>query len=136
MKNSPKKIINPMAKSQSKLKVFKQNHALMTKLGIHSYHLTEPTNDFFKSIGTYVFLIIIVVFYVIETAAYIILKTEDFRDAMDPCFVLIGGLQLGGMHVGFGLKMRKVKAVHLILQEIVDEGIFQIYTLSYRNNRK
>lgn len=120
-----------MANPRSKFKVFEHNHALMTKLGIHSYHLTEPTNDFFKSFATYAYLFVAVAFYTISTAFYIILKVEEFDDALDPCFVLIGGLQFGGMYVAIGLKMIKVKAVQLVLQEIVDDGKYFQYHISY-----
>lgn len=103
-------------------KVFKYIHAVMAQIGIHSYRLNESTNDFFKTYMTYVILFIIVAFYVIATTWHIAVKTSEFGDALDPCFVLIGGLQLGGMYVGIGLKMRKVKAIQLILQGIITNG--------------
>lgn len=50
-------------------------------------------------------------------------NTKEFGDALDPCFVIIGGLQLGGMYIGIGLKMKKVKAVQLVLQGIDESNV-------------
>lgn len=95
----------------------------MVRIGIHSYRLNEPTNDFFKSFMTYVIILFTLAFYVTSSAWYIATKTNEFGEILDPSFALIGGSQLAGMYICIGLKMRKVKAIQLVLQGIVDEGM-------------
>lgn len=106
------------------LKVLERNQYFMEKLGIYSYNLTEPTNEFFRSFAMYhIFLFTVVACYLISTTIFLYKNVVDFGDALDPCFLIIGGAQLGGMYVCTGLNMSKIKAVHLKLQQIVNQSI-------------
>lgn len=104
-------------------KVLKYNQALMAKIGIYSYRLTEPTNEFFNSSSTYFILFHVIVFVLIGGIVYATNNVSDFTIVLETCVTIIGGIQCGGMYLSIGLKMRKVKALHLKLQKIVDDAV-------------
>lgn len=107
-----------------KFKVLESNQKYMTWLGIHSYRLTEPTNEFYTSFVAYYFIFSVVAFTITSSAVYIYLHLPAFEIVSEPCIVFVAGIQVVGMFISFGMKMKKVKNLHLKLQEIVNAGDF------------
>lgn len=103
-------------------KVFEYNQWYMTKVGLYSYNLTRPTNDLFKSFVTYYMLFFSIAFSIVSSATFSITHKSQFSLALETCFILIAGIQGSGVFLSIGLKMKKVKILHLNLQEIVDQG--------------
>lgn len=107
-----------------RFKVHKYNQALMVPLGIHSYNLTDPSNDFFKSFANFFIPFMLVTFYMISSGAFVYLNWPNLEIIIEPFLVIMAGSIFGGMYLSVGLNMRKVKFLHLKLQQIVDEGKF------------
>lgn len=103
-------------------KVLQYNQIIMTHVGIHSHRLTEPTNEFFKSFGTYHVLFCAIFLDVISTGAYIYRNLSQFSKIFETYIVFIVAIQYAGMIISIGLNMKKVKLLQLELQEIVDQG--------------
>lgn len=95
----------------------------MAQIGISSYRLTEPINEFFHSFSTHFVLFHLIVFGLIGGIVFAYNNISNFEIVLEACVTIIGGIQSGGMFLGIGLKMKKVKELHLKLQEIVDEAI-------------
>ena len=106
----------------AKFKVHKYNQAFMARLGIHSYNLNDPANEFFKSIATFYNLITATVFFVTSSAAFVYLNWPNLEIVLEPFLIVLAGVQYGGMFLSVGLNMKKVKLLHITLQKIVDEG--------------
>lgn len=113
-----------------KFKVLKNNLKYMTHLGIYSDNLTEPTNEFFESISSYYVLISIILAFT-ASAVFILKNSSDVKPSLGAMKICVGVVQCGGMFLGIGLKMIKVKALHLKLQSIVDEGNLINYIHAY-----
>lgn len=109
--------------AMGKFQVLENNQAYMAWLGIYSYKLTEPTNEFFKSIVALFFMFNSFVMIIISSILFIMKYISDIQGCLGAFKIAISGIQCGGMHLSVGLKMKKVKALHLKLQEIVDESI-------------
>lgn len=106
----------------AKFRVLKYNQIYMTHLGIYSNHLNKPTNELFRSYFCYYagFLIVIAL---LALGGFIVKYFSDVKPALDAFKIFIAAIQCAGMLYGVGFKMIKVKALHLELQRIVDEGI-------------
>lgn len=102
-------------------KVLKHNQTLMSWLGIHSYHLTETTNEFFKSFGTYYILLSIVSIFIVSSG-YTALFSSEFQIVIQATLLVVAGSQSGGMFLSIGLQMKKIKILQLKLQGIIDGG--------------
>lgn len=106
----------------AKFKVFKYNQAYLARLGVYSDAITEPTNEFFKSIAAY-YILIVGMCTITSSAVYVYANTDKFGDTLDPCSIVISGITCACMYLNIGLKMIKAKALHIKLQDIVDEGM-------------
>lgn len=102
--------------------VLEYNQWYMSKIGFYSYHLTRPTNDLFRSFASYYILFFSIIFTISSSAAFAIIHASQFSLALETSFILIAGIQTTGVFLSIGLKMKKVKILHLKLQEIVDQG--------------
>lgn len=109
---------------RKRIEVLKYNQIFMSLIGIYSYRLTEPTNEFIKSKTAYLFVTTVIA-GILMSIAYILVNYTDvaeFQVALVAVAVIIGAAQTGGAYTNVGLKMKQVKVLHLKLQEIVDEG--------------
>lgn len=106
----------------AKFKVLEYNQKFMSRFGIQSHNLNEPTNEFFKSPATYYVLINVILFTIISSAIFIYENVSQFELALQTSIIVIAGLQCGGMFLTFGLNIKKVKELHINLQNFVDEG--------------
>lgn len=107
----------------SNLKILEYNQAYMTKIGIYSYRLTNPSNEFFSSFMSYFILLNGTLFTIISSAVFVYKHLSEFQIALETCLILIAGIQSCGAFFCIGLKMKQMKLLHLKLQAIVDEGI-------------
>lgn len=103
-------------------KVLQYNQMIMAYVGIHSHRLTEPTNEFFYSIGTYYVLFCAIFLDIISIGMYILSNLSHLHKILQAFVVFVGGFQHAGMILSIGLNMKKVKLLQLDLQEIVDQG--------------
>lgn len=101
----------PIISRRKRIEVLKYNQIFMSWIGIYSYRLTEPTNEFIKSKIAFLF---------VTTVSYT--DVAEFQVVLVAVAVIIGAAQTGGAYTNVGLKMKQVKVLHLKLQEIVDEG--------------
>lgn len=108
----------------SKFSVLKYNQILMAKIGIHSFRITEPKNEFFKSFVACFILFILTAFSITSCAVFAYKNIAHFEPALEAIFVVIAGIQCAGMFLSVGLKMKNVKLLQIELQQIVDKGIF------------
>lgn len=106
-----------------KFDVLKYNQAYMSWLGLHSYRVTEPINEFFPSIGSCYMVPLIGVAFVTSTVFVFKHYDTDVMASVGALKLFFSAFQCGGMFLGFGSKMIQVKALHLELQRLVDEGI-------------
>lgn len=100
----------------------KYNQQFMEKLGFHSYRLTDPTNEFFKTPIVYLVMFILSAFSISSTITFAYKNFSRFDAALEAIFIFIAGVHGLGMYLSVGLEMTKVKALHNKLQEIVDAG--------------
>lgn len=108
-----------MFQKVSKFKVLEYNQLVMARIGIHSHRLDENTNEFFKSIVSWYFLCTII-FFIFGSIMFICIHWPAYEVISEPCLIAIGCIQVLGMFIGVGLKMKKVKKFHLRLQEMID----------------
>lgn len=105
-----------------KFKVLEYNQISMGWLGIHSKHLDRPTNEFYTSFTAYYVLFNVVAFTIISSVVYMYLNIEHFEIISESGLVAIAGVQVAGMFLTIGINLKKVKLLHITLQEIVDKG--------------
>lgn len=103
-----------------KFNVLKYNQKFMSWLGIYSYQLKESTIEFYKSPLAYFILFHLVM--VIISCIVFVHESMDFKKKLEAILLIFAAIQASGSFLNVALKMRKVKALHLALQEIVDEG--------------
>lgn len=106
----------------AKFKVLKYNQMLMSWQGIHSMNLTKPTNEFHRSLSSY-YITFTLFAFVITSAVRIHGYWPEIEPILKPCSVAFGGVQCVGMFICIGFQMKLIKALHLELQRIIDEGI-------------
>lgn len=106
----------------AKFKVLKNNQEYMSRLGIYSNHLTEPTNDFLKCFFSY-YVMSAMFANATVSGAFVCLHPSELKPALGAFKIGFAAMQCAGMFSGVGYKMVEVKALHLELQRIVDEGI-------------
>lgn len=107
-------------------KVLKNNQALMAWIGIHSYNLNEPKNEFVHSITAYYFLFALTIIAVGGSAVFTLEHWPQFDIISQPLLFVFGCSGCTGLILSVGLNMKSVKALHLKLQRIIDEGTILI----------
>lgn len=105
----------------AKFKVLKYNEFSITRLGFCPFEfLSKPIrNEFFKSLSTY-FIVMHMVAFLICSLTCVYQNMSRIDVALRTSIVTIGTSQALCMIISFGSKMKKIKAVHLKLQQIVD----------------
>lgn len=105
----------------AKFSVMSYNQKFMTWMGIHSYRLNVPTNEFLNSWATY-YILFCLTTCAISTTAYAHKISSQIGATIDLCYLIIASLQAFGMYINLGINMKRVKILHLELQSIVDKG--------------
>lgn len=117
----------------AKFQVLEISEVLRQRIGIYSWHLTHPNHSFFQSKSTYWVLFFLVSGFISSSALYVLRNSTDLGIQLQTTIVVIAGFQCSGMFLGVGCNMKKVRALHYILQEIVDKGSLKA-TTKYRTN--
>lgn len=94
----------------------------MASIGIYSYNLNEPKNEFLRSIAAYYFLFTMTVFSVGGSAVFTCKHWPQFDLISQPLMFVFGCSGTTGLMLSVGLNMKSVKSLHLKLQQIVDKG--------------
>lgn len=118
------------------LKVLEHSQVFMTKIGIHSHNLNDPTNEFFNSLATYYVLFNVIAFTIVSSAIFSYVNLYQFELALHTSIIVIAGCQCGGMFLSFGLNMTKVKVFHLNLQKLIDECDADEVAIYWANEQK
>lgn len=116
----------------AKFKVLKLNQTYLTRIGIHCQQPDEQTNVFFRTFTAYYYLFTIFSFTITSSAVFAYKNWPQMDIISEPCLIVIAGLQVIGMYLSVGINIRKVKALHNELQEIVDKGIFPFKNCQFR----
>lgn len=95
--------------------------------------LMRPTDHFFKSITTYYILINTTVFLIVSSAVFVYQNWWQMEFALRTCIAVVGGCQVAGMFISYGLKMDKIREFHRKLQEIIEESHGKIIAASGRS---
>lgn len=106
--------------AMSKFKVLHHNQKIMARLGINSHSLRSLTNEFFHSFSAFCITSITIIFTIISCIVFIYENITNYESVIDAAMCSFAGLQGCGMFISIGLNMKNVKALHLKLQEIID----------------
>lgn len=113
-----------------RVKAFKSNQFLMEMFGIHSYNVSEPSNEFFKKPVTYFMLFCGFGLLTISSVLFVYVNSVEFAVVLQSVLIVIAGLQITGMYLSVGLNMKQVKAVHLKIQSIADQGNHLLFKIN------
>lgn len=102
--------------------VLENNQAYMAWLGIYSRNLDEPTNEFLTSFASFYVLITMTISFCGSTAFIMNNWSIDLITTLEAFKIFLSTLQCIGSFVNIGLNMSKIRALHLTLQQLVDEG--------------
>lgn len=111
---------------RTKMKVLKFNEFLLNFIGVCSPKLKQPTNEFLKTINSYLVLIGLIA-AVPACATYCfngVINDLDLSQYILALIPMVYYLSELGSVVGIGVNMKKVKRLHNELQDIIDSGIF------------
>lgn len=92
---------------------------LNNRIGLFTYRLCDPKNNFFTSLGCLNVLFSLTSFHVISSSMFMLKNVSQY---LATSLYVIAGLQDIGMLVSVGLNMKKLKELHRLLQGIVAEG--------------
>ncbi|XP_031637695.1 uncharacterized protein LOC116350104, partial [Contarinia nasturtii] len=119
-----------------KFEVLKYNQISMGWLGIHSKRLNEPTNEFFRSFVAFFILFNVVSFTIISSVVYVYIHIHSFEMIAEPFLDACCGTQVAGMFICIGINMKKVKKLHLVLQELVDKDRKEVFNIYWQVEQK
>lgn len=108
-----------------KFTVLKYNKFVLTHLGILSEQLPSETctrSDFFKRPSSY-YILLTMTALVVASVMFVLQNVSQFDVALRTCAIAIGTSQSIGMYFCFGINLRKINALHLKLQAIIDEVV-------------
>lgn len=104
-----------------KFKVLKYNQSFMTWIGIYSHNVWKPTNEFYNSFSSH-FNIISLALCIISSAIFVFQNPSNLKRVLEALVVMVGCIQALGAYLNIGHKMKKMKVLHLTLQDIADQG--------------
>lgn len=107
----------------SKIEVLKQIQKFLVPLGVYSNRPAEPTNDFFISIGPYYTQFFVIICLTLSPALFAYKNSSQIALVLQTTSLIVGGSQSAGMFISLGLNVKKMKILHLKLQEICDNGL-------------
>lgn len=115
----------------AKIHVLKYNQIFMAPIGLYSYRLMEPINEFYTSIAPYYIEFFVLIFLISSAAGFTFRNVSQIDVALQNVSLFIAGIQCAGMYISIGINMKKVKVLHLKLQGIVDTGIIYLHNVRF-----
>lgn len=122
---------NNKKRSVPKLEVFETIRPLMVRLGLHSYNLTEPKNEFFRTFVAYHTMAVSVLLFIISSIIYIYQNVTDFSAVPEPLVLICAGIHLLGTFTCLGLSKRNVKLLQIELQELIDKSNYLHFSFDF-----
>lgn len=106
----------------------------MSRLGF--FHLKFSTDEFYKSIVAYLILAHLILLTISSTVFAI--NSLEVKKKLDAVMLIVAGVQSSGCYLSVALNMKKVNALHLELQGIVDKGNFfrDFYSGNFSSSNK
>lgn len=101
-----------------KFTVLKYNKFVLTHLGILSKQLSSQTCIRNASSN---YILWTMTAFVMASVIFVLRNTSQFDVALRTCAIAVGTSQSIGMYFCFGANIRKINALHLKLQEIIDK---------------
>lgn len=108
----------------NQFKVLKYHEYMLFKLGIFLNEFSQKSilkNGFFKS-PIICYMLFVSMTFIISSTTYAYQNVIEFSATLRACLFTIGTIQATGMFINFGFNTSKIQAVHLKLQELVDEA--------------
>lgn len=105
----------------AKFKVHKYIQAFLAPMGMHSYKPEEPTIELPKRVFAY-YALISLIFSIISSIMFFYTHLDDVKEALQAFKICAGTFQSGICIFALGFQLKKIKTLHLRLQEIVNEG--------------
>lgn len=107
----------------AKFKVLELNEFILTRLGIFSEQFPlHSSAGFFKS-PIICYILLVNFSFIISAASFAYQNLEQFSVALRTFTYFMGESQVFWMFIFFGLNVDKVEAIHLKLQDLVDESM-------------
>lgn len=103
-----------------KFKVLQYNEKVMTNLGIYSH----STTNFFHSLSALCILSFLLI-AIILSSVFAYKNALYTKHTLESLVLLVTSFQAFGAYLNIGLKMAKIRELHLKLQAIADEGLFK-----------
>lgn len=110
----------------AKFSVHKYNQIYMAALGIHSFKLHEPAVELFKKWFPY-YALIVSAFATGSSFMFLYKNAHEVKEALESLKIVAGGFQSTVCFFVVGFQLKKIKELHLKLQEIVDTGNLLLY---------
>lgn len=107
-----------------KIKVLEDIRAYMVRIGLHSYNLTEPKNEFFRSFVAYYILLTSIFLLSVSSIVYMYNNFSSFDIISEPFMVILAGILVFSMFLSVGLNMKSIKTLQIELEAIVEGGKF------------
>lgn len=104
----------------SEFKVLEKNEKLVSWVGVRLNSVAEGSTGFFNSIIPY-FVLLQLITSSISCLVFTFIYWPQIEIISDAFVVGLVVFQAAGMYLSFGLNLKSVKAVHIHLQEIVNE---------------
>lgn len=111
-----------LSDKMAKFKVLDYNKALMAWFGGHGSGFPKSNRAFFTSFGSCYVLFYVIGFIIISSAVFVYDQWPNYAMLLGPCFIIIAGIQSGGMIICFGLEMPIINMVNRKLEMIIDKG--------------
>lgn len=102
-----------------KVSVQKYNRAYMTPLGLHSYKLNDPSIELFYHPAVY-YATVFLTYSFVSAFVYLCQNIDNVKEALESFKILAGGAKVGICSFIVAFQMRKIKTLHIQLQEHVD----------------
>lgn len=109
-----------------KFEVLKYNQSVMARIGIYPYDIKKPTSKIYTSFAFYYFIISLTI-PVMSGTVLILQKMSDFKSIIRDILMIIGSIQSFAVYYFIGLKINKIKTLHLNLQKTIDEGMLNLF---------
>lgn len=103
------------------MKVLETSESLLKFCGLFS----DRSNQFFKTINSFIFFSGLVVSLTGTSFAYVIKNISNLDESLKAFIPFFGGTAVVAAYTSVGANMKRIKHLHNELQKIVDDGKFK-----------